>query len=148
MDDTLKRLEDLIKKELGKIIAKGDMTPSELETSCKAVEALGKIREYESGAMNNQMSMMYSDARGRDPMTGQFVSRNSMPYPGAYDNAYGQNMNSMTSPMVAGNSYNNGYSGHSIKDRMFQRLEQMLPEAQNENERQLIHQYMRKLDSE
>ena len=52
------------------------------------------------------------------------------------------------SPMVAGNSYNNGYSGHSIKDRMFQRLEQMLPEAQNENERQLIHQYMRKLDSE
>lgn len=146
MDDTLKRLEDLIKKELGKIIAKGDMTPSELETSCKAVEALGKIREYEGRAMNNQMSMMYSDARGRDPMTGQFVSRNGMPYPGAYDNAY--DPYHMAPPTVAGNSYNNGYSGHSIKDRMFQRLEQMLPEAQNEGERQLIHQYMRKLDSE
>ena len=146
MHDTLKRLENQIMNELQKVVDKADMTPAELEVSSKAVCVLKELKEYEymTNPMRNTSMDMYSDARGRDPMTGQYISRNSVPmYYGTHEAS-----SMMQNPGTVGNSYNNGYSGHSIKDRMFQRLEQMLPEAQNDGERQLIHDYMRKLESE
>ena len=44
-------------------------------------------------------------------------------------------------------SQENGYSGHSIKDRMIAQLEKMYDEAQTEHERQTVNDWIRRLDS-
>lgn len=145
MNDTLMKLEEQIIRELQKVVDKGDISPSELEMSCKAVCLLKEIGEYEGMKSSYEG---YSEMRGRDAMTGRYMSRGSgsIPYAsGGYNHAYPSGTMTVN-PAVVGNSY--GYSGHSVKDRMFQRLEEMLPEAQNEGEKQLIHEYMRKLQSE
>ena len=152
MNDTLMKLEEQIIRELQKVVDKGEISPSELEMSCKAVCLLKEIGEYEGMKSSYEG---YSEMRGRDPMTGRYMSRGtegyrampgSIPYSsGGYNHAYPSGTMTVN-PAVVGNSY--GYSGHSVKDRMFMRLEEMLPEAQNEGEKQLIHEYMRKLQSE
>lgn len=41
--------------------------------------------------------------------------------------------------------HHNGYSGHSIQDRMIDRLERMIDEAQTEHERQTVKDWIRRL---
>lgn len=59
--------------------------------------------------------------RGRSPVTGRYISRGS---------------------------YEDGYSGHSIKDRMVARLEGMYDEAQTEHERHTISKAIDKIQGE
>lgn len=68
--------------------------------------------------------------RGRNPVNGRYMSR-----------SYGMNTHDQM-PM------NNGYSGHSIKDRMYMQMESMLGEAKNEEERRIIEEYLRKFNAE
>lgn len=58
--------------------------------------------------------------RGRSPMTGRYVSRD-----GRYND-----------------SYDRGYSGHSIGDRAVDRLEKMMDDAGSEFERETIKRYI------
>lgn len=44
-----------------------------------------------------------------------------------------------------GANHHNGYSGHSIQDRMIDRLERMIDEAQTEHERQTVKEWIRRL---
>ena len=154
MENTLNRLEDKIIKELSKVADKADMSPSELEMSCKAVCLLKELREYDQ---MRSMPGMYSEARGRDVITGRYISRsdggisNGEYYIGDYGNAMPYNHSyPVSTPVVYGNSYSpkGNYSGHSVKDRMYMSFERMLGEAQNDQERKLIHDYMRKLEAE
>ena len=62
--------------------------------------------------------------RGRSPVTGRYISRGE------------DNM-----------SYHDGYSGHSIKDRMVARLEDMMDEAKTDHERQTVSQWIDRLRS-
>lgn len=45
-------------------------------------------------------------------------------------------------------SREDGYSGHSIKDRMIARLEGMYDEAKSEHEREEIQKEIRRIESE
>ena len=131
---TLEGLEELTNDELKKIIKKGDMTGVELDNATKAVcllEKIGKVKnapydKYEmseaypnwsnvmrdSRRMNRSMGdmsqLMHDDnmsgAHGRSPVTGRRISRGD----------------------------GNGYSGHSIKDRMIAKLESLYDEADSE----------------
>ena len=79
--------------------------------------------------------------RGRSRTTGRYMSRdNSNDY---YDNS-GRNYRD------SGNSsrrYNDssGYSGHSLKDRMIAKLEEMLDDTQSRHEEQFINQWIDRL---
>lgn len=128
--DTLKNIDESI-ETLNK---KKDLTPSDLEILCKAYKLKMDLEGYggSSHGMNTRhyerMPMGHSEgdwrAEGsyapmRSPVTGRYVSRDRM-----------------------------GMSGHSIKDRMIARLEEMYDEAQGEFEREEIRKEIRRIESE
>lgn len=146
--DVLNELNSKIEAELEKIIKKNDITPTELENATKAVCLMEKILQYQYMDQNGydeysdaeryysdrypyyddnrsngpRMSARMSSARGRDPMNGRYVSRDS--------------------------SYNRRYSGHSIKDRMVDRLESMMDDAQTDYEKSLITQWIERIEKD
>ena len=77
--------------------------------------------------------------RGRNAMTGRFVSRDSMPQFDAYSDHRFYDANTARSA---------NYSGHSIKDRMVAQLEQMYDDAQTEHERHIVDTWMRRIRNE
>lgn len=144
MKETLESLKQTLKKELKKIADKGDMTPSELDNAYKAFCLYQMVEErlmletgiagigegysgrYYRDGMNYEMPDPYyhdggsSYRRGRNPMNGQYVSRD----------------------------YGNGRSGHSIKDRMIANLEAMVDQASSDYERQQILREIEKMRAE
>ena len=128
-DDVLRRIDELIRRELDKMVAKGTMSPSELEVCSKAVCTLKDIKKCEQMDMGEYSNSMrnYRDSytRGRNPMNGRYMSMN---------NAYGHD------PYM-----DQGYSGHSIKDRMIDSLERMMDTAQTDYERQTVAEEIKKL---
>lgn len=119
LDKTLEELEDLVIVELNKIIKKGDLTAVELKNATDAVCLLEKIANIQNGGE----SPNYSE---------RTVSMH-----------YGGYRNPMTSRYT--NSYNRGYSGHSIQDRMVDKLERMMDEANSEYERNTIAEWIERL---
>lgn len=71
----------------------------------------------------------HSMRRGRSPSNGRFTSMRAEPYMDSYRDSY---------EMRSGGSYNDGYSGHSINDRMIDALERMMDTAKTEHERETI----------
>lgn len=128
--DALKKLECLLEQKVEEIVARGDITPSELESMDKVVDILkdlGEIKEKktmmeEDGYSNRRMSMRYGDgsySRGRDSM-GRYTSNRS---------------------------YNRGgYSGHGSSDQMINKLEAMMDEASTEKERMAIQNWIDELE--
>ena len=128
------------KKEVDKIVSKGDLTPAELDNVYKVACTMEKIQklcsesEYSSGmpgsygygmsgwrpemvyGMNSGMQNgswgqdMYSGNKMRSPVTGRYISRGD----------------------------DGGYSGHSIEDRIIASLEQQMDEAKSDYERKVI----------
>lgn len=152
MNNVLMKLEELITKELEKVVNKGDMTPSELEISKKAVCLLKELKEYE--VMDMEVSDNgYSDRRGRSSVTGRYMSRRDGSYSGTdavpyYESYSTTPMPSMYYTYGSNRNMNEGYSGHSIKDRMVSRLEGMMGEAQNDYERRTIEDFIHRLESD
>lgn len=145
MEDLIKELKTLkgqVCKEIKKLNMKGDLTPVEIDNATKAVCLVEKIQKIERGEDYNDEGysesgghypwMAYggdgryavegSYARGRSPMTGRYVSR-------------------------TGSSYDMEHSGHSIKDRMIDRLETMMDDAKTEYERQYVMEQINRLRS-
>lgn len=119
LDKTLEELEDLVIVELNKIIKKGDLTAVELKNATDAVCLLEKIANIQNGGESpNYSERTVSMHYGgyRNPMTGRYT-----------------------------NSYNRGYSGHSIQDRMVDKLERMMDEANSEYERNTIAEWIERL---
>ena len=142
MDDKLQQtfqmaietIEDVIKD----ITSKKDISPAQLEHLSKSVCIIEKLKSMQ------QQENEYSEnsyRRGRSRTTGRYMSRdNSNDY---YDNS-GRNYRD------SGNSsrrYNDssGYSGHSLKDRMIAKLEEMLDDTQSRHEEQFINQWIDRL---
>lgn len=125
--EELCKFAELAKKEVEKIVKKGDLTPQELENVYKLTCIAEKMTCLGGGSYgyDNRMgmdaygdmygNMGYSEARGRSPVTGRYISRGM-------------------------NSGNGGYSGHSIEDRMIASLEQQMDNAKSEYEKQQILQ--------
>lgn len=134
MHKVLDDLKHLAKDQLKEIIDKKDMTPAELKNAKEAVCLIKEIQEvedgmdYAGGASNKSYRGTYygnwmSDRRGRDPNTGQYVSRRA--YPSDYDVTR---------------------SGHSIKDRMVDRLESMMDEAKTDYEREEVRRMIGQIE--
>ena len=138
----LQKLTDLVEKELDTLTAKGTLNPTELDSAKKAVELLTKIEEY---------SMMCEEKENPEAM---YSGRSYRSYGRSY--AMPPEYYDPSMPMRSGNympgmgsmnrgSYGSGnwtangqYSGHSIKDRMIDRLERMMDDAKTDYERQEI----------
>lgn len=145
MKKTLDNLKEMLEEELKKISKKGDLSPTDLEHIEKAVCIIDKIKKIEDGGYSEGMSYgrMYYDndttypgfideasyRRGRSPMTGRYVSRDREPN---YERMRG--------------TYERGYSGHSIKDRMISCLEGMVDEAKTDYERKVVMDWIGKLE--
>ena len=131
MDNTLRELQEVLEKELKKISNKNDITPAELENATKAVCLLEKIKmleKFDADEYSDNGDNWYSENSyrpGRSMVTGRFTSRD-----------YDPRMHSR-----------NGYSGHSIKDRMISKLEEMFDEAKTDHERQTVNEWITRLSN-
>ncbi len=132
-------LEEFIKP----IIQKGaGMNATEIAALNDAICAMKNIKKIKS--LEKQIDFMdnfdteygNSYTRGRSPITGRYVSRDSAPYAEGY-----------SSRRFYDGEHHNGYSGHSIKDRMIDQLEKMYDTAQTEHERQTVNDWIRRLES-
>lgn len=144
----LMELKESIEREIKKVTKKADITPGELDNMNKALCAMESIKRIESmdGGMDGEQSgrsygRYYRDGyrdgyardesyrRGRSEVTGRYISRDDAPH------------------MESGRyrSRDDGYSGHSINDRMVDQLERMMDEAQNDYEREQVQGWIEKL---
>lgn len=113
--EALNSLYDLVELELKKISKKETLTVPDIDAATKAVCLLEKIQNLQNGSIDDG----YSGRRSRSSVTGRFMSSNGR--------------------------YRNGYSGHSIKDRMVDKLESMMDEAGSDYERQTIAEWISKI---
>lgn len=134
--EVLENGEKALEKELNKLFSKAELTPTDWDAVKKAMCILSMMRGYENGEMVNEEGMSYgyrmpmhhygderwdegySNARGRSPVTGRYVSRGEM---------------------------GTGYSGHSIEDRMIMALEQQIDDAKTPYEREQVEKEIRRL---
>lgn len=146
----LEKINDAVEEAIRPIISKGaSMTAAELDVLTKAVCTIEKIKQIEDGGNSyDNYSRSYNSydddgnsyRRGRSSVTGRYVSRDAMPhFEGStsrrfYDGEMSRN--------------GNGYSGHSIKDRMVASLEKMYDDAQTEHERNLVDNWIRRINSD
>jgi hypothetical protein len=112
----------LMREEVGKIVDKSDLTAAELDNIYKAAcvaEKLKSMDEYDDAASHGgyYTNNEWSGARRRSPVTGRYISRGSM-------DRYNRGMN--------------GYSGHSVEDRMIASLEEQMDGATTDYERKVI----------
>lgn len=137
LNKSLGMLKDALNEEIKKVTKKNDITPVELENMTKTLCLIEKIKMIEEGAeywgneegrsygtmpdYRDGWSYGYSGRRMRSPSTGRYTS---------------------------GTSYGPGYSGHSIKDRMVAKLEEMYDEAKTEHERQIVDEWINRLRDE
>lgn len=119
--DMMKSLEEILekdlKKEMTRITTAGTINPTDVKTLTDAVCLMLKLKEYEEWMKGEETGMSY----GRSMHNYYNRPYTSYGYNSYYPNAYGY-----------------GYSGHSTKDRMIARLEDMMGEAKNEYEAKMI----------
>lgn len=151
----LEKINDAIEEAIKPIVNKGAaMTAAELEALTKAVCTIEKIKQIEdadnyaeysrnsyngynmhNNSFGSGENISYDSGnsyrRGRSATTGRYVSRDSAPHAEGYSSR----------------RFYDGYSGHSIKDRMIAQLEKIYDEAQTEHERQILNDEIRRLDS-
>ena len=140
MQEKLMQFEKMLWRELEtefeKIIKSGTISPDNIKLLKDALKLKKLVKECceEEG---------YSTRRGRDAMTGRYVSRDYMSRDGSYDDmgrgSFGSYDGSYEGTYRG--SYADGYSGHQ---KMIQHLERMYDEAEDEKERQMISEWMRK----
>lgn len=140
-------LEKELKKELDRINNAGALAPNDVKTISDAICLMLKTKEYEeweNGGKNSYGSYApegYSTRRGRSATTGRYVSRDMDPMM----RSYGEEM--YPERRSYRGFYDQGYSGHSIKDRMIAQLEGMYDEAKSEHERQLVDEWINRLET-
>lgn len=132
--ENLEELKDILEEEIKKITQKGSITPTELDSMTKAVcliEKINMIEDYDNSEDYDDENSYYSRRRGR-------YSRRNYNY-----DSYNDGGRSMSR-----SHRNSDYSGHSIKDRMIDKLESMMDEAKSEYERKIVSDWINRLDSE
>ena len=146
MQEMITKVEDILKKELkdemNKVVVSGKFTPEIMNSLCKGSELMSNFLDleeklYGGNSYGYSMNDGYSNRRGRSMTTGRYVSRDMDPM-----------MRSYAEEMYPGRrSYDNGYSGHSIKDRAIARLESMYDEAKTDHERKMLDGFISQLES-
>lgn len=121
---------DLASEEIKKLCKKDAMSPEEYGRLGCSVKMIKDIEEIRSSSLNPMPSdrMSYSG------------SSYGMPYD-RYTSMQGQSYG----PHMMARYSSERRSGHSIKDRMVDRLESMMDEAQTDYERQTIAEWVHRL---
>lgn len=121
LEKVLERLEETVTSELEKLVKKPELNPAEIKAATDALCLMEKIQKVQNG-MDGEYSESYHDGgsyrRGRSMRTGRYVSNS------------------------------NGYSRHSIHDRIVDNLEKMMDSASSEYERNVISGWIAKVESE
>lgn len=129
LEKVLERLEESVSTELEKLAKKPELNPAEIKAACDACCLIEKIRKIQNGGMDDEeygvlerspdpYKMNGSYARSRSMRTGRYVSNS------------------------------NGYSRHSIRDRIVDNLEKMMDSASSDYERNVISGWIAKVESE
>lgn len=137
MADKAKEIMERIEDEACKICKKDPLSKDDVMILGQLVDMM---KDLSTRTTMDEYSDMYltpeeyserwhSMRRGRSPSTGRFTSMREEPYMDSYRDSYG---------MRSVGSYNDGYSGHSINDRMIDALERMMDTAKTEHERETI----------
>lgn len=139
-------LEKDLRSEIKKITDAGTITPTDVKTVSDAICLMLKAKEYESWLEEDSYSteshgmhtpyIPNSFGPARSHVTGRYVSRGMEPY--YADDRY---------PSYGRAHYDMGYSGHSTKDRMIARLEDMMGEVNNDYERGMIREAISRIQS-
>lgn len=121
LEKVLERLEETVTSELEKLVKKPELNPAEIKAATDALCLMEKIQKVQNG-MDDGYAESYSSngsyRRGRSMRTGRYVSNS------------------------------NGYSGHSIHDRIVSNLEKMMDSASSDYERDVIYSWIAKVESE
>ena len=137
----LQKLTEIVEKELDQLTSKGSLTPTELDSAKKSVDLLAKIEEY--SMMCEESSMPGYSERSR------FNGMRAYAYPPeVYSPMHYESQNSSYGSGNWNATMNGRYSGHSIKDRMIDRLERMMDDASSEYERKEIRNEIARLRQE
>ena len=115
MNQTAEILEKDLRAELKKVVDAGQFAPGQTKTVSEAVCLMLKMKEYEEW-LERDSSYGHSFRQMRNPMNGQYMG-----YSG----------------------YLMRRSGHSTRDRMVACLEDLMGEAKNEYEAQMISDVIR-----
>lgn len=133
--DAIYELKDLLEKEIKKVTAKGDISPTEVKTVGEAVDILKDIeticamKEYGNDDSSYAMSNRgYSTMRV--PMDRMYRDSYEGSYRGSYDSYDDMSYR-------RGRSRDN-YSRHDQREEMIMKLEQKLKNARSEEERKTI----------
>lgn len=154
-------LEKDLRKEINRINDAGTVNPTDVKTVTDAICLMLKAKEYESWLEEDSYS---SESYGmhtpyhpnnfgpaRSTVTGRYVSRSTDPYyiDNRYmDGSYSRNSYDGRNGGSYGRThYDMGYSGHSTKDRMIARLEDMMGEAKNDYEMNMIRNAISQIQS-
>lgn len=150
MEKTLRELKETLEEEIKKIAKKNDITPAELENATKAVCLIEKIKMIERLDMDDAdySEGSYSNARMRMNYSNEYADNSRGRYGSYNDSSYRRGRSTTTGRYMSRDGYDNGYSGHSIKDRMIDRLESMIDEAKTEHEKQTVMEWINRLDSQ
>lgn len=134
MHKILNPIKENIKNMLEPFATKKDITPAELENIKDALCVLSQIEDaLDRDAEYSRMEEIYgrgdnSYRRGRDSMTGQYVSRGEYPY-------MGYSMGRRYPEMGYSYGMGDGYSNHGSKHEAIASLEKAMGEAKTESER-------------
>ena len=148
----LNELKEMLEDDVRKITKKGDISPDELNNVYKAIDIIKDVETIK--AMREHGYSQEGSYEGSYNSYGSYQNSNRRPYY-AYDGGSMDGGNSMGNSM-AGNSMNSyarrgrdgdgdgrysearGYSRHTDKEQMIQKLEQMMQTAQTEEQRKAI----------
>ena len=144
--DLMKSFDDILekdfRKEIKRIIEVGTINPTDVSTVTNALCLMLKSLEFEEKIKEKEYSESSYAHAPRNYATGRYMSRAMDPYAMEYPMSYGMPMSSYDRA-----SYESGYSGHSTKDRMVARLEDMMGEAKNDYERNMIKETIASIQS-
>ena len=128
----MKCMEDILEKdlraELKKVKDAGSFAPGQTKTILDAIDLMLKAKEYDEWLEGKGMSEASQRYYARD-----YVDHSYAPHRNAVNGRY---MSNGMYPVSMG--YDVAPSGHSTKDRMIARLEDMMGEAKNEYEAKMI----------
>ena len=116
-------LEKDLRTELKKVKDNGSFAPGQTKTILEAIELMLKAKEYEEWLEGKGMSETSQRHYARD-----YVDHSYAPHRNYYADR----------PMHHITPYDMGYSGHSTKDRMIARLEDMMGDVKNDYEANMV----------
>ena len=153
--ELLHKLEDIVTEELKRVAKKGDVQPAEWVNFKAAVCIMKEVKELERMLSEPDMDEGYSSRSYNTPFMPHMTYDGNRTYrvEGSYENQNDGMSNARGRSRTTGryvsrdSAYDMGRSNHSIKDRMVDSLERMYDEAATEHERNVVDEWIRKIES-